>query len=425
MIHINRDKYKISLAAMLTLIFLLQYLRNITEIYYLIFFIILSLVGVEIIKHKTQNNLVKPTFIFYLIFLISLMHVSIITVFYYDKYDLVISSFISGMARLWTVPLFSLILFFLLRRNRHIYLIINIYIIFIIAAALSILLQHFLGRSIFGEHYYGALRMGFDNQIAGYASLTGNVTTFGSSFFSAAILLFFKQNVKPFYKSLGFSILVGTALITMSKTGFLMSSIVMIIALYFSVYYRNWKFLFYTLLILLSGGILFFQLFIEASLIMFVNTFGFEFGNYRIATTTQWQDFIPRVTDRLFGVFLFDSDTISNMTYSEIFLGTGIIGGGGVMGISGPTSHNSYFDIYKMGGVIFFLTSVMLIIHVLKSLFLAFKKTNDMTLLGLLISNILIALLMTVYNGSLFHPSTSLPIWISIFYLIRNTKTKA
>jgi len=67
----------------------------------------------------------------------------------------------------------------------------------------------------------------------------------------------------------------------------------------------------------------------------------------------------------------------------------------------------------------------MLIIHVLKSLFLAFKKTNDMTLLGLLISNILIALLMTVYNGSLFHPSTSLPIWISIFYLIRNTKTKA
>lgn len=424
MIIINRNTYKIFLAAMLTILFLTQYFRNISDIYYLIFFIIVCLVSAEIFTRKLQNNFVNLSFIFYSIFLISLLYVSIITIFYYDKHDLVISSFVTGMSRLWALPLFSLILFFLLRRSKHIYLIINIYIIFIIAAALSILLQHFLGRSIFGGHYYGALRMGFDNQIAGYASLTGNVTTFGASFFSAAILLFFKEEIKPIHKSLGISILVGTALVTMSKTGFLMSSIVVIIIMFYSIYYRYWKFIFYTSLISLSGGILFYELFVDAALIMFVNTFGLEFENYKISTTTHWQDFLPRVTDRVFGVFLFKSDTISNLSYSEIFLGTGIIGGGGAMGVPGPTSHNSYFDIYRMGGVFFFLSTLLFIINILISMFNKFKKTNDMNLLGLLISNILIVLLMTVYNGGLFHPSTSLPIWISVFYLISDIKTK-
>ena len=415
-LKIYKASYSLYLGYSLTILYLFQFLRNITDLYIFLLLITISLILINSLFNYGKIRISSVNFFYYFCFLLGLIYVDILTLLNFYKENINITTLANGTARLWALPLFPLFIYMLFSDKRNIAHIINIYIIFILLAALSILIQHVIGPLSFLGTPYAPLRMGFENEIAGYASLTGNVTTYGTSFYSAVLLIFFKKNFNVVLKSIMIAILIGTAIITMSKTGFLMSGIMFLTIIILSFKYRSWKFLLSLIFIILLGAIIFSDLYLAAAITLFVNTFGYELGNVSIATTTQFQNFIPRLTDRVFGLFLLNN--LSEVNHFDFIFGIGLVGGGGAMGIVGPTTHNSFFDIFVMGGILFLTLTILLLTHTQISLFRLYKETRDKTVLSLFISNFMIILIMNVFNGALFHPAISLPFWISIFYLM-------
>ena len=428
---ISRSRFKNIIAYLLITTILFQFLRNVTSIYFLFLGSLVLLTIIIIIFPKF--NKIKLTTIYkikltdvnyrYLIFMISLLYIVFLSTINLNKYELSIMQFIVANSKMWIMPLVPFFLYYLISSKEKITYVINIYILFILAASLSIYLQQFLGSGFdFFSVSYNKMRMGHENNVTGYASLTGNVTTYGASFYSAIILIFFNKFNYPFLKAFFIALIMGAAVITMSKTGLLMSIITAMVIFFLSIKFNKLKFLFYLFIIVLFGSIIFYNYFVAAFITMFVNTFGIEVANINISTTTQWQAFIPRVTDRVFGVFFIN--TISNYTVGEIIFGIGMLGAGGLLGFNSGTSHNTFFDIYLMGGFISLLAFLYLFFFTQLKLYKLYKKSKDQLLIAFFISNSLLFIILNVFNGAIFHPAIGMPFWISIIYLMLYSKDK-
>ena len=421
--NISKSKFKNIFAYLLITIILLHFLKNLTPAYTILLSLLILLSTLSILFSKYHNINFTTTTFSYSLFLASLLYIVILTLINFFKFELNITHFIIANSKMWVTPLIPFFLYGLISSKEKITYIVNIYILFIFVAALSIFLQNILGYPFdFLSPPYNKMRMGHENMLDGYASLTGNVTTYGASFYSAIILIFFNKLNYPFLKALSIALIIGAAILTMSKTGLLMAIITAILIFILSIKYMKFKFLFYLFIIALIGAITFNDYFISAFITMFVNTFGIEIGNVNISSTTQWQAFIPRVTDRIFGVFFINS--INNYSFIEIFFGIGMFGAGGLLGFNAGTSHNTFFDLYLMGGFIPLFIFLYLFICTQLDLYKIYKKNKDQLTLAFFFNNLLLFVVLNVFNGAIFHPAISTSFWISIAYLMFYNKNE-
>ena len=315
---------------------------------------------------------------------------------------------VNGSVRLLLMPTFAIVLFILIRNASDLNIIKKIYIFFIILAAISIFYQVIYGKLSFVANPYGALRFG----LPGFASITGAVNTYPGAFYSAVILLFFSSYKNEFIKVALILLMCGAAIFTMSKSGLLNVILLLLILTIAGIFFKKWRFLLYLYLIsiiilLISNQIL------NATVIAVVNTFGIELLNSTKSSATEWQPLIPRITDRIFGVFL-SSDM---PTILEFLFGTGLKGGSGTTGFYAPTTHNSFLDVYVMGGITSLIILVGLYLSVQITLLWKFYLSSDLFDLALFTSNLLMLINGLVHNGVLFHPAMSFTFWISVAYI--------
>ena len=156
---------------------------------------------------------------------------------------------------------------------------------------------------------------------------------------------------------------------------------------------------------------------------MIANTFGLEIieGVKNIALYDPLQD---RFYRRLVGdPWLKDTET-----FQEFLFGWGVLGGSGSLGINYNTDgigkftiaspHNQYLSLYLIGGVLLFLSFIVLSITLQLDLLKKYLIHNDNLSKIFFYTNLVFLINLIVYDGALFHPITSFVFWLSIYYTI-------
>ncbi len=406
LVDVKIDFNKLVFSSLIVLL-LMQFLQDISFIYYLalsFFYSMTFLIFINQPKLISLNSLVS---FFYLLVLLSFSVIAIES-FFYILEGHSISKIATGSIRLFLMPTLAFILFTLIRDTRDFILIKNIFIFFIVLAAISIIYQVIFGKLSFVANPYGALRFG----LPGYASITGAVNTYPGAFYSAAVLLFLSNYKNDFIKALLILFICGASIFTMSKSGLLNTIIIFLLFSFLGILLKKYRLLLYLysfsfVVLLISSQIL------NAAVITIVNTFGIELIGMTKSSATEWQGVTERILDRIFGYFLSEEMPLIR----EFFFGIGLKGGSGVTGFYSPTTHNAFLDIYVMGGIISFFAVIGLFVSVQTSLIKSYYENKESFILAMFISNLLIFINGLVHNGALLHPAMSFMFWVSIAYL--------
>ena len=395
-------------------IYLFAFTRNISNIYY-IFLVIAFLLCLLVFLIESDSLDFKNNLIFiYTVYVSYHSLIILISIFNMNKFQLSIDNIAAGSARMLLAPLIIILMYSLVVNIKKFKYVIRFYYTFIFFAALSIILQHFLGQFEFLSPAYGAPRHG----LIGYASITGNVTSYSPAAAIASILIFFDKSRLYLFKSIVISIIAAAAILTMGKSGLMNVLFIVIIILFLSVKLKEYRTIIYIILFGLIGTFASSTLYF-AIISLFVNTTGIEILGFKLSTAVEFQEFLPRITDRLFGRFL----SFEEISLFDTVFGIGIKGGGGALGISNTgTSHNSYIDTFVIGGLIYLFIFLAMILITQHYLLKNYRLYNDNVSYGLFFSNFLFLINIFLINGSIYQPVISFIFWMSILYVINFKK---
>tara|TARA_Y100000816_G_C26078040_1_gene567747 strand:- start:1230 stop:1802 length:573 start_codon:yes stop_codon:yes gene_type:complete len=148
---------------------------------------------------------------------------------------------------------------------------------------------------------------------------------------------------------------------------------------------------------------------------VYVNTTGHE-----ILGVVKRNDLYIPILDRVLhrALYTFNAELFTSI--KDYIFGIGVFGGGGVFKLSYTgTYHNSYLDIYTIGGLFFLATTIILFCYNLYNLFNIYIKKDDQLALCFLLSNSLLFFNMIFFNGALFHPLISFSFWLSLVYILK------
>ena len=359
-------------------------------------------------------NIRHNTSFIYLIFILYQFLTVLISFFYMSKFDYGLLSIFNGSSRLFLAPLLVLFCYALVYNHKIIEYLLIFYSLFILIAALTIISQHFFGQFSFLSDPYGAPRHG----LIGYSSITGNVTSFSPSAAVASIIIFTSRNKNYFFKSIMIGIILGASILTMGKSGLMNTVILFFFFVYLSTIAKNYLILIYIFLIAILG-IYFSETVYFAVISLFVNTTGIEVLGFKLSEAVQFQNFIPRITDRLFGRFV----TFEDFFILETLFGIGIKGGGGVFGIANTgTSHNTFIDMFMSGGIFYIIIFITLIVSVQLNLKKFFDNYKDNKSLAFFWSNNILIINMFFLNGAIYQPVISFIFWVSVLYVVKYKK---
>ncbi len=397
----------------------LHFLKNTyTQYYYfLISIVLLSFIYLSqeyIYKSKTFAR--KNWFLIFLFF-ISFTYVAFISLIYQERWNHSYSDLLVSYGRLFISPIMCFILFGLAQSLDDIKKSLNLYVVIFFLAFLSILVQNFFGHLlIFGHDIYGlnennTTRYG----IIGYSSIIGSVTSYGVCFSTAVFIIYFNKKINFILKLILITSIFVGAILSMSKAAFINIFICLLIMCFFLKWSKN-KYL--VPLILIFMAILFFSFenLKIGTLGLYINTTGHEVVD-GLKNNEHYIPIVERALNRIF--FNFNTESFSSI--KDYIFGIGVFGGGSVLVTNNPgTTHNTYLDIYTMGGFYFITIVIIVFYFCIHKLFKLFVTKNDETALILLLSNIVLFFNMFFFNGALFHPLISFSFWISIVYLFKN-----
>ena len=310
-----------------------------------------------------------------------------------------------GASRFALAPSFLLILLANKPSDDHYEKMIRIYILITILASLSLIYQFFFGPITWfndPSERGGLVR---------YASLQGSLTILGVTVGSAlAIIPQMKINI--LLRTFGILFLIIGSILTLQKAAIANMAIAGIITLIFSkINFKITKTFIFSLII-----IMIFSLIPESSFIkqysysLFYNAFpGLADSNTDILIDSRPLT-LDSIIDRL---NYFVKPFFAEYGYLTIFVGgIGLLGAGSGMGIEGHQAHNSLYDILLMGGGIYLILTMVLILLSLKNLYKINSKVSKYLLIGLIISTIN----MPFTTAGFFHPNISFFFYLSIAY---------
>ena len=386
-----------------TFIILFQFLK-IFPIYFFFLLISFFLCIIVLVKENALFSANTSISIAYYVFIFFLLLTGGISFIYLPPDQSLI-----GISRMMIMPL-TVIMFYNLYKSENIFinqLSILVFIIFL--ACISLILQATYGQeiSIFGVP---SLRSG----LIRYSTSLGSITIFGQAV-GIAFFLILTLKYKKITKTFLIAVIIIAVGISLSKSGVMNILIASTLVLF---YVRKLSYIFIILLLFVSFYFLII-IFNEFIIFKYLNTMLFTAFRINLLDSTIPLGTPPvdieSILDRLLGKFdLWDKNIY------EIIFGIGVKGGAGAMGVKGVTSHNSYIDIWQMGGFSLIISFIILQITTLINLFKL--DTNTSTIL--FFSNIIIIANMFVQNGVIFQPVTSFIFWMSVSYLIFNNSKK-
>lgn len=364
---------------------------------------------VKILEVKLINNVA----IIWLVYCFSLLLIILISILYIDRFDLTPYEILMAFGKLFINPTIVLLTFFLAKDRDDYKKLLAIFSFIILLAVLSIILQIIYGHiPFFGKSYYHEARFGLE----GFSSITGSVNSYGISFHLAALFIFFSKNINNFLKSLLIFIMFTGANLALSKSGLINIALTTCIMSLFIFHSKNWQ-IFLGLLILFIISFLFIDVFSASFIGLLINTTGIEF----LPNTLNQENYIP-LYENMYERISLRWGAPTDMLIKDYIFGIGIYAASGVLGIMNPvTSHNSFIDLYFMGGLFSISSLVLLLITIQKSLIKIYFSSNSKDTLALIFfsANSLLILNAIFFNGALFHPIISFSFCLSIAYILK------
>ncbi len=390
-------------------------LRGFSSIYYLALAIPLSyylLKKLDTLFFINKNHISFYLFIYYSFFVI----------LWSFAFELSLSSIV-GIPRLLLMPLIALIFLNFLRTENDFLIALNIISICILVGAGSIIYQF-----IFGPITWFA-----DSSTRGvltrYSSLLGSLTVFGSVTGFLLIYIFGPLNSlrNVFFRASVFLLLCIATAISLQKIALLILMISALILLIYNIKFNGLKVKTGNLVAL---GLLFTSLpiFLLASPLMqtylsslLTIVFNFDAGQFSsslvsvndVRTSTLS---LESIIQRLYGFTLLAYQEYGNYIF---FLGVGMRGGAGVMGMDGISAHNGLLELLLMGGPLYLLIALFLYFDVQYRLYMEISNKLSATFF---ILNCIFLIVAIFTAGAFFQPSISILFWLSVAYtMLRKT----
>ena len=415
------NKIKILILNIFLILILSAFLKNISNFYYVA---LIALIFISLLFFLIENPRIKfnSIFIIYILFLACHIYISLISFINMPQYNYTYNNLFSGISRLWFSSILVLTLYVYIYRKNNIMYLINFFSYFIVIAAILLIIQHLTGKIIYFSESYGAPRMGLE----GFSTITGNVTSFSPTTPIATVILLFNKGISSFLKSVLIGIIIAAAILTMGKAGLMNAFLSLLLLSFYSFYKKDYIVMLFIIFISLSAVTISNTLY-YAVISQFVNTTGIEILEFKLSTAVEFQNFWPRITDRLFGVFITRNQLYSFEQYDLVrtFFGIGIKGGGGAFSIPNTgTSHNTYIDMFLTGGIIYISIFLILLFHIQVTLINNLKKYDNENSLILFLCNIVFIINCLLLNAGTYHPVISFIFWVSILYLILFKKEK-
>jgi len=393
----------------------LHTLRNLSSLY-LIVLIILFFLNYFIIVTKSKklifSNPIEYKFYF---FLLLTFIVGITSPLHFLSFDSLFQ-----FPRLFLMPFLT---YLMIQSNisftTFIYFI-KWFIFLILLGAFSLLFQVLTGQSIYWFNVGESSRGGLFR----FGTILGSLTIYGT-IVGNAILILFDDYFKKFKLRIFFLafLLIG-AILSLQKAALLNIFIGFIfINLARNNFFNLIKWVFYFLFFLF---IVYLFMFFNQNTI-FTNYFatiifqvtGFEILNFQNIVIDNGAMLSENsIFDRLYG-YAFDEMFEVYNPFKTFFLGNGLVGAGGAMGLDGPQSHNSFWDLFFIGGFLFLFSFITLFFEVQSQLYKCLQYNLASSLFW---SNWLFFINCFVSSISMFHPVLSLPFWLSIIYIINFKK---
>tara|TARA_B100002019_G_scaffold293416_1_gene320859 strand:- start:1534 stop:2802 length:1269 start_codon:yes stop_codon:yes gene_type:complete len=392
-------------------------LRGYSSVYYLVLAIPLFyylLTRLNSLFFINKNHIAFYLFIYYSFFVI----------LWSFAFELSLSS-IGGIPRLLLMPLIAFIFFNFLRTEKDFLIALNVIFICILVGALSIIYQFFLGPiAWFAE---SATR----GVLTRYSSLLGSLTVFGSVTGFLLIYIFGPLNSlrNVFSRASVFGLLCIATAISLQKIALLILMISSLFLLIYNIKFNGLRIktgnlvalglliLSLPLLLLVSPMM---QTYISSLLTI---VFNFDAGQFssslvsvndvRTSTLT-----LESIIQRLYGFTLLAYEDYGNYIF---FLGVGMRGGAGVMGMDGISAHNGLLELLLMGGPLYLLIALFLYFDVQYNLYRDITHKLSATFF---ILNCIFLVVAIFTAGAFFQPSVSILFWLSVAYtMLRKTNT--
>ncbi len=426
---VNKN-FKFAILVVLLSTLFLQFLKSLSNIYYIVLiFVVLTILLIFIIEGKVflKKNITKILYYaFYLFLIISCLYsLNFINTPLSENSKFDFTSYLIAISRMMMMPSLVFIFAILFSSNNDFKKCINIYLLFFVLGAVSMIIQQFIGEiKLLGPpgpaRYAGMIP---------YGSTLGNITIYGTAIGIAILVTVMSKELGVFLKSIILFLLVVGIFLNMQKAGVINLFLCAAILLYLIQLKKYILFLLLLFVLISIVLIILPDLFLNiASLI--TNTFGFEIIE-NTKSTGLYKPISERFIDRLTG----RTWIIGPQSTQEFLIGWGLLGGGGSFGISFDFSgsgnyftlgapHNQYLGIFLISGAIGLLLFLVLIFSLQLDLYHKYRYHKDEMAKIFFFANILFIINLIVAEGSLFHPYTSFIFYISIYYVLFNKSSK-
>lgn len=383
-----------------TIILLSQVLKDsFSYIYFPIFFLTFFIIAIFIFQkgfiYKGIDIFTVQIWIFYIL----AVYIASITFLYGGLND-----FIKAFPRMIIMP-FTLIVFMnLISSKKHFQKIIDLFILFSIIAAISLIYQ------VYNGPLYFLVESTTREGLVRYASTFGSLTIYGGSV-GIITLLVLKRNLNLILKSLIITLFLTSAFITLAKA----AVINILIVVLFSLFFLKIKSKGLVLLLIIFGLASIYFLFPEIGIYIIKSFMALGFSSSGEVDVTSNSSFVYQFLKR----FFYSVEYLSNFNILNIFFGFGLIGGQGVFGLPYSftgTTHNQFMDLYLIGGVFLFLNVLIMIICLMLELYKMQKQ--DQIAETFFFCNIIAIINMFFFNGYIYQPVTSIVFWLSIVYVL-------
>lgn len=367
------------------------------------------MIGLIQFPYKLKFNGNKLSTYLLLIFFTCLIYTFGISLIYISPSEL-----INGTPRLFITPLMCLILSMYVKNESDFKLLIKIFIVITLISCFTVFYQINYGKI---SWFTGR---GFRGGLERYSSLQGSLTILGITSVQALNLIIF-SNYKKIIKFISSFICLLGAIFSLQKAA-VASILVVIIFIFINTknkirYSLSFFSVIYLLVILIktlpSSNVI--SLYLNAILL---NSIGFEISSTANVISDSPPISLEIIMDRILEYIY---PYFNNYGFYNISIfGIGLKGGGSGMGVLGDQPHNSLYDLYLMGGIIFFIIGLLLVGY---SIIFFLKKKSYLTKL-FLYNNIMFLINIPFTSAGFFHPNISFIFWVSISYIIYDSKKK-
>ena len=404
---LSRKKLVRIMVLMLLVMVLGHVTRNLSSFYFLMYFsLVFVIVFLSVNKRKIRVNN-PPIFLLYTLFLVFSLWVSYWS-FIFDPNV----SFALTLSRLFFVTLIPLILIMVELKDKDFETALKLFVLVVVVGSLSYFYQYFFGAISWfnnvGEPRGGLVR---------FSSSLGSLTTYGVAV-GIALYATYAVSFNKKTKFIIFIILLLGALLSMQKAA-LLNAVIAFIFIFISFKYKVNLILYILLflLVLIVFSFLYQNSFLSEYLQAFVlNTLGVNlFDNINLVKTEQISP------DLLFERFtgLHFLEIIEKHGALLLFIsGIGATGAGGAMGVDSLQAHNSFWDLYFMGGFFYLFTFLLFYFFIQ---FTLYKINSNISKVFFILNFIF---LLNAFSASIimFHPVTSFCFWVSVLYILKRNK---